>query len=223
MKLANKWVKKEPLQMGVPVLATAGLQQDNQDRQDEQDIQDSHDGVWWVGVVERHLPKAARQTDKLLWALARDVKRPGIEWDEYCRVFDCWRTKANPAFLNSTKDYLAEFLRKACTVKHAKGATLLSALHAAKQATPPAEVAMTKNATACLLASLCRELQRRAGPHKAFFVGSDVVGKALGVTHTTVSNWLGAFCGDVFRLLKKTKQGSRGKGANEYLYLGGMD
>lgn len=219
MKLAKKWPEKQALAKVGAIMVPAGLHQDNQDYQDKQDEQDSQDGVWWVGVVEELLPNAPRQTDKLLWSLARSVKRPEVQLAEYLQIFECWHGKANPAFLNSTKDYLAEFLRKVGIVKYRKGATLLSALHAAKQAPVPPKVAAIASPTARLLASLCRELQRRAGPQNPIFVDSISVGMVLGVSHTTVSNWLGAFCGDAIRLLQKTKQGGPGKGANEYRYL----
>ena len=75
---------------------------------------------WWV-VVSCYLPTAAKQTDRQLWALAREVKRSGTGLADYCAIFDCWRRKSNPAYLDPAKDYLAEFLRKVGIVKHPKG------------------------------------------------------------------------------------------------------
>jgi hypothetical protein len=72
-----------------------------------------------------------------------------------------------------------------------------------------------------LLAALCRELQRTAGP-RPFYLDCRTAGQLLHIHHTTAWRLLTVLCAD--GILAAGDKGSRARGkANEYRYLGNHD
>jgi len=107
-----------------------------------------------------------------------------------------WHRRALPHII--TKDFgitWGDFVHAWPQVKFPEGSdTVGDALAAAEAADPPG---WTEDyCPECrLLASLCRELQRRAGD-APFFLSADTAGRAVGKDKTTAARWFKAFIAD---------------------------
>ena len=188
-----------------------------------------------VFEVTPFVPKHRRESDRLLWAMARRVrtweKHAGRKTtrDEQTALFTAWwplaKTHVDPAM-----DYFA-FLQKwhrdCKKAKYADDETPLMAAWAAAITQPlPPEATLDYGPEPLsepmkLLIALCHQLQLAQGA-KPFYLGSRDAGKLLGVPHTTVFNWLECLADEAgcFRVLKKVSVGSRAEHrTNEWLYL----
>src|SRR6266516_4834197 len=95
-----------------------------------------------------------------------------------CQGYKEWEAASRP-FLRPTHDYFGEFLAKLDCVTVPKGETLQAAFERAKRREPPSKVLVVRNEGVRLLASLCRELQERAG-NQAFMLCQMSVAKLFG-------------------------------------------
>lgn len=136
-------------------------------------------------------------SNRILFQLARRVR--AIEKRHHSRlapvllrkVFNGWEA-GNQTFLRPVNDYYCEFLGKLQAVRQPWGENLKSALESAYLEPPSVRVQTIRDPDAHVLASLCRELQRRAGTEPFYLIGR-ACAELLGRPHSTVAMWLRAF------------------------------
>jgi hypothetical protein len=131
-----------------------------------------------------------------------------------------WYGRALPNII--TKDWATtwgDFAHAWGRVRTAEGSDVLGeALRAAEASEPPAWSA--EYAPRCrLLASLCRELQRRSGL-ETFFLSAGKAGECVGVDKGTAARWFKAFIAD--EMVELVSAGtSKTRRASRYRYVAG--
>jgi hypothetical protein len=151
-------------------------------------------------AILRTLPTAHGSRNNAIFRLARALKAiPGL-WDARVvllkPIVKDWHARAAPAM--RTKDFgttWGDFVNAWANVRYAEGEDVLgAALAAAETADPPPGTEDYAPAHR-LLASLCRNLQRRAGD-APFFLACGKAGECVGVDKGTASRWLKALQAD---------------------------
>jgi DNA-binding transcriptional ArsR family regulator len=190
---------------------------------DETDEREDVEGVVWGEIrqaVDECRLLAPQTSNKLLFQLARRVR--GIEKRFHYRfapillrkIFDKWET-LNHNFLRSGHDYFVEFCEKLTLVRQPYGDTLSSAIESARNQSPLVRVLVIRDPEAHLLASVCCELQVRAG-REPFYLISRAYAKLTGRAHSTIASWLKAF--RTLGIIELVEQGRPGYGSR-YRYI----
>ncbi|MCW5769164.1 MAG: bifunctional DNA primase/polymerase [Phycisphaeraceae bacterium] len=176
-------------------------------------------------VIARTIPSGLGRRNEHIFRLARSLKAiEGLAAVSGPRVrllrpiVKEWHRRAQSQIL--TKDLATtwgDFCHAWERVRFAVGADILGAAIAdAESADPPTWAA--EYSPACqLLASICRELQRRAGG-APFFLSAATAGRAVGVDKGTANRWLTAFMGDGAIVLVSKGSAQSGR-ASRYRYV----
>lgn len=174
-------------------------------------------------AMMRTIPKQRGKRNDAVFRLARALKGlSGIAETKTSNLRPVVKTWHQMALENiGTKDFATtwgDFVHAWKNVHTPEGTdTLALAMAAAAAAASPAWAA-DYGAGAQILASLCRELQRRAGVGKTWFLSCGKAADCVGVDKGTASRWLKAFVADG-SLLEVTK-GSKTTGrATRFLYI----
>jgi hypothetical protein len=157
-------------------------------------------------AVKISLPRHSHTTHKSLFKLAgalwayEETTKTTIKVGELRGIFRQWYAKATP-FLNkdqSEEEYFLEFMNAWNNVDHPLGdnPVVLAWKRAQAAPTPPeATAAGLENPDACLLASLCREMQLISGDEPFYLSPYQASGLLQKENHSTVARWLSGFCG----------------------------
>lgn len=173
-----------------------------------------------TSAIEASTLTSLRSSNGPLFTLARRVR--GVERRHNLRFspilllefFESWKAR-NEIFLRPAHDYFTEFLVKLQAVKQPWGESLLSALEVAYSSPPTSRVLVIDDPDAHALASLCRELQRRAGAEPFYLIGR-ACAALLSRPHSTVAGWLRAF--QPLGIVGLVEQGRRRRGSR-YRYI----
>lgn len=176
-------------------------------------------------AINRTLPKGPGRRNEHVFRFARALKAidalaemSGPRMRLLRPIVKEWHRRAHAQIL--TKDLATtwgDFCHGWERVRFAEGADVLGAALAEAESTPPPTWAADYSPACQLLASLCRELQRRARD-APFFLSAATAGIAVGVDKGTASRWFKAFIGD--GALELISLGSAQSGrASRYRYV----
>ena len=171
----------------------------------------------------RSRPSQPGKRNRQVFELCRSLKAipeiADIEGGEFEKVVRAWHKKALPAIATKPfEETWIDFLRAWPRVRFPRGQERIAAqLEAAKQSIPEAAKRFDQPALR-LLVSLCRELQRGAGP-EPFYLSCRTAGRLLEVDHMTASRWLYLLVQT--GILTEVEKGSqRQNKATRYRYVG---
>lgn len=176
--------------------------------------------AWLLEVVSKTLPEDDSQRKRKLFELARELKAVAhlaeAEAADLLPIVERWHRAAisGPGLEDDQTAFLAAWPR----VKHPAGTGPLDrVLEDARRLGPPPET-LKYGDKFQLLASLCRELQRRAG-NESFFLGCRTAGKLIGVSHVAAWNYFQLLQAN--RLLRMIEKGTKaGRKATSWRYTG---
>ena len=174
-------------------------------------------------AIRESLPSRPGRRNRQVFELCRSLKAipeiADVEGAELEKVVRAWHKKALPAIATKPfEETWIDFLRAWPRVKYPRGqGRILEILKAAKQSVP-VEAERFEQPALRLLVSLCRELQREAGP-EPFPLACRTAGRLLEVDHMTASRWLYLLVQT--GILTEVEKGSqRQNKATRYRYVG---
>jgi len=177
-------------------------------------------------AIANTMPNGFRQRHELLFEFARELKAmpdladaPAEDLKPYARR---WHEKAKPFLRWSFEETWLDIVESWDKVKYPKGGGPVDMAFQTVLETELPEVAMQYDtAEMRQLVSLCRELQRAAGPDNQFFLAARTGERLLGVSYKTVASWLRLLRRD--GILKLVEPGNAGAcKAHRYRYLKGI-
>jgi len=178
-------------------------------------------------AIVRTLPPAHGKRNAHLFRLARALKSiPALANLPAHRVrvlrpyVHDWYKRALPTMI--TKEFCTtwgDFAHGWARVRHAEGEDVLGAAMEAAEAALAPSWASDYSPSCKLLASLCRELQRRAGSDP-FFLSAIKAGECVGVDKGTAYRWLTAFVADGALRIEVLGSAQSGR-ATRYRYIAG--
>lgn len=175
-------------------------------------------------AISRTLPTQPGGRNPRLFRLARALKAiPELapispeRVRELRPIVKAWYTRALPNM--TTKDFgttWGDFGRCWARVRSAEGERVVEDARKAAEASPPPPGTEDYAPQHRLLASLCRELQRRAGAGP-FFLSCRTAGECVGVDHASANRWLNALHAD--GILIEEKKGGADRRATRWRYV----
>lgn len=167
-------------------------------------------------LLEQLVPNAPGQSHRLLFALARRVKR--LPTEMLHKIFDAWHQRASPHLSKPRDDYFFEFLEAVECVRYPEGEAVLESAWRRVNSVPLPEVPGIESDHVRRLVALCRELQIHAGQHP-FFLPARVVQRLFRLEHPMVGwRWLTGLCR--LGVLQKVRSGNAARReTNLYLFL----
>lgn len=156
-----------------------------------------------LAAITRTLPRQFSRRNYHVFKLARALKGfpefadiPAARVKRLRPVVKEWHRQALPHII--TQDFgitWGDFAHAWPQVKHPEGSDAVRAAMEAAEATAPPAWSADYGPECRFLASICRELQRRAGD-APFFLSADTAGRAVGKDKTTAARWFKAFIAD---------------------------
>ena len=194
---------------------------ESEEPEEPKEINELHANLW--SKIEKAIADCSVSNDPL-FTLAKDVR--GCEeavgkqfsLSIHSQIIKRWQS-INASNLDVDHDYLAEFLDKLFLVRFPTGKPLIDALKAAERLSPPKETAPLSKKVQ-LLACLCQELQRIAGP-EPFYLAGRPCAALLGESPSTVASWLRVF--RKIRIIKLDGQRGFQGHASRYRYIASMN
>ena len=174
-------------------------------------------------AIANTMPNGFRQRHELLFEFARELKAmpdladaPADDLKSYARR---WHEKAKPFLRWSFEETWLDFIESWDKVKYPKGEGPVDMAYQTVLEMELPEAAMQYETVEMRqLVSLCRELQRAAGPDNQFFLAARTGERLLGVSYKTVASWLRLLRRD--GILKLVEPGNAGaRKAHRYRYL----
>jgi hypothetical protein len=151
-------------------------------------------------AIQRTIPTQRGKRNECIFRLARALKGlpdlGDLGLQHFKPIVKHWHTKSRPHI--GTPDFATtwgDFVHAWPRVHTPEGSDALREALAAAEAAPSPTWAAEYDAPCRLLASLCRELQRRAGP-SPFFLSCGKAAECVGIDKGTASRWLAAFGAD---------------------------
>lgn len=175
-------------------------------------------------AIQRTLPTGSGKRHRKLFDFARELKSipefEGYAARAHRAAVREWHRRARPYITTQEFDETwLDFLEGFGKVKTKLGEGPMAQLfkHAATMPVPP-EAEGFESPQLRLLASLCRELQRVAGPSSPFYIASRSAGELFGVSHVHASRWLRLLRRE--GLIREVSKGKVNSEASRYRYLG---
>jgi hypothetical protein len=176
-------------------------------------------------VIRRTIPKEPGGRNNHVFKFARALKALPVIGTVNSKnvrllkdVVRVWWKRAAPHMI--TKDFgstWGDFVHAWSRVRFAEGADVLGAALERATAAPPPPWCEEYGYKCQLLAALCRELQRSAGPDAPFFLSCKKASECVGVDQSTAYRWFDAFVADGALIL--VQKGNSAK-ASRWRYVG---